>query len=357
MTRHRLGIAVAVVTGSMLWAQPSFAACGSWQKRPAAPGIRGVLSDVSATSANDVWAVGTTPFRDGSRTLAERWNGAAWKHIPTPSPGRRSIRQDQLVAIAAITPTDAWAIGTWGINDAPLLLHWDGAKWQRHLLPWNARHAQLFDIGAISASDVWAVGVTERGFTQAVQYNGTKWRNVDTIGTGRGPRPELLAVAGSSRSDVWAVGQGAGPLVEHWNGFRWHLASHSRKRGREVGVTTTSTTDAWGVGTYKLGSAIDHWNGTSWTVVLKTTRGPLLAVAASAATDVWVVGSGRTQVGPATAHWNGTTWTQAAIPTIDPSTLRAIVNVPTTTTYWAVGDTEHHPASSSYRTPLIESRC
>jgi hypothetical protein len=147
-------------------------------------------------------------------------------------------------------------------------------------------------------------------------------------------------------------------LAELWDGAAWHLVTPSRKVGREVGVAATSTTDAWGVGyTRVANSAIDHWNGASWTVVLRTTRGPLLAVAASAPTDVWAVGSGRSQAGPATAHWNGATWSQTVIPTALTSSLRSVVNVTTTTTYWAVGDTEHHPAGSFYRTPLIESLC
>jgi hypothetical protein len=355
MARYRLGfIAAAAVAVTVVWAEPALGACGSWQKVAGAPGIRGSLGDVSASSATDVWAVGAL---GGSRTLAERWNGALWKRVATPNPGRRRGRIDTLFSVAAIAPNDAWAVGEWGSGSAPpLLLHWDGVKWQRRLVPRDARHARLLDIVAISANDVLAVGDTAGGFLRTLRYNGSTW----LVGgpPAEGPRPELLAVAATAPSDVWAVGHGFGPFFGHFDGAFWHSFSSPRTFGREVGVAATSPTDAWGVGSTKLGSAIDHWNGTSWKVVLRTTRGPLLSVAASAPTDVWAVGSGRSQSGPAAAHWNGTTWSQTVIPAALPSALVSIVNVPTTSTYWAVGDTDHHSAGSgAYTTPRIESRC
>jgi hypothetical protein len=355
MGRYRLGVmAATAAAAAAVLAQPALGACGSWQKVPGAPGVRGVLNDVSASSATDVWAVGAL---GGARTLAERWDGAVWKRVATPNPGRRRGRIDTLFSVAAIAPNDAWAVGEWGSGSAPpLLLHWDGVKWQRRLVPRNARHARLLDIVAISANDVLAVGDTAGGFLRSLHYNGSTWR-VGGPAFSEGPHPGLLAVAATAPSDVWAVGSGFGPFFVHFNGAGWQEFSHPRRFGTEVGVAATSTTDAWGVGYTKLGSAIDHWNGTSWKVALRTTRGPLLSVAASAPTDVWAVGSGRSQSGPATAHWNGTTWTQTVIPTTLTSTLRSIVNVPTTTTYWAVGDTEHQPSGSFYRTPLIASRC
>jgi hypothetical protein len=163
MGRYRLGVmAAAAAVAAAVSAQPALGACGSWQKVPAAPGVHGVLSDVSASSTTDVWAVGAA---GGARTLAERWNGAVWKRVATPNPGRRRGRIDTLFAVAAIAPNDAWAIGEWGSGSAPpLLLHWDGVKWQRQLVPRNARHARLLDIVAISANDVLAVGdVAGRG--------------------------------------------------------------------------------------------------------------------------------------------------------------------------------------------------
>jgi hypothetical protein len=315
-----------------------------------------VLVDVSASSTTDAWAVGAQGRRTWltSRTLAERWDGVKWQQVATPNPGQRRDRIDKLDAVVAIASNDAWAVGEYGIGSAPpLLLHWNGSKWLRQIVPSAARHATFYDLAAVSPSDVWAVGVSRLGLARTMHYNGSGWRVVPAVNPG--PSASLSGVAATSSSDVWAVGDQHGTLVEHWDGTAWHLVTPSRKSARELGVATTSPTDAWGVGlTKSLDSGIDHWDGHAWKVVFRTPRGPLLAVAASGPTDVWAVGSGRDQTSgrPAAAHWNGTVWSESRIATPAPASLYSIVNVSSTRTYWAVGG-----ARALSGAPLIESRC
>ena len=79
----------------------------------------------------------------------------------------------------------------------------------------------------------------------------------------------------------------------------------------------------------------------------------LFAVAASGPTDAWVVGeSGQAAVD----HWDGATLAEGVIP--GPfAGLHSVANVPTTTSYWAVGAVEHSGALGNlYATPLI-ARC
>jgi hypothetical protein len=52
---------------------------------PALPaGTTGDVTALSATSANDAWAVGFTSLDDGDATLIEHWNGSAWTVTPSP---------------------------------------------------------------------------------------------------------------------------------------------------------------------------------------------------------------------------------------------------------------------------------
>jgi len=48
------------------------------------PGTDTSLSSVTATSATNAWAVGSTGTDAGNTTLIERWNGTAWTVTPSP---------------------------------------------------------------------------------------------------------------------------------------------------------------------------------------------------------------------------------------------------------------------------------
>ena len=105
---------------------------------------------------------------------------------------------------------------------------------------------------------------------------------------------------------------------------------------------------------------IDHWDGTSWTTAATATAGidaGLIAIAASGPTDAWAVGSDGFGH-PTVDHWDGTTLVESFINSaLLISGLGSVANVPTTTSYWAVGFTLHSdPLGDSYTTPRIE-RC
>ena len=362
-TRYRLGsmvltaaaAAAAAAAAVVVWAQPALGACGSWQKIPGAPGVHGVLADVSASSATDVWAVGV----DDGRTLAERWDGSTWRRVAAPNPGRRSTRVDKLSAVVAIAPDDAWAVGEFGRRRASLLLHWNGVRWQRRILPRAARYAALFDIVAVSAGDVWAVGTSGQALTlRTLHYDGSRWRVVPAVN--RGVHPTFLSVAATSSSDVWAVGYSPRTLVEHWDGHAWHLVAASRWGGPESGVAAISPSDVWGVGYTQHGQVrvIDHWDGSSWTIAFSAAGVRLNSVAASGPNDAWAVGGVLLYPGgPTIVHWNGTTWSQSVMPTPGPAFLSSVVDVATTSSYWAVGATYHRVAHTAYNTPRFEFRC
>src|SRR6266568_4305400 len=73
------------------------------------------LLAVTAISAQDVWAVGDY-FQDGDqgrtgRTLTEHWDGAIWSVVPSPSVGKAQIEDNILSAVTATSAQDVWAAG------------------------------------------------------------------------------------------------------------------------------------------------------------------------------------------------------------------------------------------------------
>ncbi len=136
----------------------------AWKRQPT-PNVGALANDllgVSAVSAKSAWAVGY--FTDGTRsyTLVLHWNGKAWKVQASPSPSL-SPYADTLGGVAA-TRAGAWAVGnsTDSNGTYTLILRWTGRRWVRQpspntdvTVPYNNT---LLAVAAISPSDVWAVG-------------------------------------------------------------------------------------------------------------------------------------------------------------------------------------------------------
>jgi hypothetical protein len=276
------------------------------------------LHSVSAASANDVWAVGSS--NNGSlpsRTLIEHWDGTQWSIAPSPSP---DTQFNELRAVAASSTNDVWAVGYRGgtKTETPietLILHWDGASWSQVASPNIAGGAnQLFGITAISADDIWAVG-TAVGAPLALHWNGNAWSIVSVRLGGGLSTEKLTAVSGSASNDVWAVGDAKGiftnqtfATIVHWDGARWtekvcRAASGSNPpEGYEgggsdayfTGVAAAASNDVWAVGVLGSGPMILHWDGRAWTTVTHPRAFPnaatLRAVATSSGGSAWSVG-------------------------------------------------------------------
>ncbi|MBV9381905.1 MAG: hypothetical protein JOY82_11975 [Streptosporangiaceae bacterium] len=150
-----------------------------------------------------------------------------------------------------------------------------------------------------------------------------------------GQNAVLGGVTSTSDTDAWAVGSsnaapnglGARPVIDHWNGSAWsRVASPSTGYSTNSlsAVSASSTTDAWAVGRsepvrytfYPLGM---HWNGTAWSTspgLATALAGQLGAgVADISPTDAYAIGGhlGSAHTG-LVAHWNGTSWTRLMVP-------------------------------------------
>lgn len=350
---------------------------GAWTvvQVPAVGPAGGQLSGVVAVSPSDAWAVGfaripvTGGQGGGEQPLIEYWNGSAWS-IATgaaiPPPQNNDPPFNTLAAVAALSASNVWAVGTGTTTDTPELIeHWDGRSWA--LVP-GANAAPLSGVAAIAPNDIWAVGPGSTGIalgcagggTLAIEHwNGAQWASVPF------PQPDptqgrmsLASVTAFSSSDVWAVGgenvynTNTGvtivPTVAHWSGAQWTLLPNPAYR-TAYGLASVAAAPGGtllAVGQYEAANGpaatlAEQGSGGKLAIAASaspgTERNSLSGVAALSAHDVWAVGASAD--GDLSEHWNGTTWTVSSVPNsagYDDS-LHAVAGA-STNDVWAVGN-------------------
>jgi hypothetical protein len=196
---------------------------------PPAPGpAEGDLTTISATSASDLWLVGTYDPAYSSQSYDNyslHWNGSSWTEIPMPLPPSSDPLFDyQINAIDAISPANVWAVGEAGDNvakyfssgggtpSATLIEHYDGTSWSIVPSPATGTAPSLTGVAALSASNVWAAG-TAGAQTLTEQWNGSAWTTVPSPNPG--PSDNLASLSASpDTGTVWAAGaSGSGTLT------------------------------------------------------------------------------------------------------------------------------------------------
>jgi len=255
--------------------------------------------DVDASSARDVWAVGSSsPGGELTRPRAAHWDGARWRAAPVAGRPATYLR-----AVATLSSRDAWAVGA--DVRGPLVEHWNGTRWSRSAA--GPEDGLLHGVDALSPQAIWAVG------TQGMQTLGPQSENplVERLEGGRwqplsSPILEwvdanLLAVDAVSADDVWAVGSadtqgGRAPLVERWDGRAWNVASTSglpQARAALSAVAASAPEDVWAAGWRGFASAqralLAHWDGRRWSLV-PGPPGAFNDLAALSSRDIWAVG-------------------------------------------------------------------
>jgi hypothetical protein len=322
------------------------------------------LTSVSAVSPSDAFAVGN----GGSIGIFEHWNGRHWTLQPSPmTHGICAIYSVTLNRVVALSATDAWAVGTC-INQ--IIEHWNGVSWKIASAPAPCRRGsilgQLHDVAAISSTDVWTVGVC--GSAISLHWNGSTWSVVPTPQLGQ---YYLTAVAGTSASDVWAMGNvlfSNRGVVLHWNGSTWtRVASAPAPVATFVRrIVALSPTNAWAVGEFDSSSVqskhpmVEHWNGHAWTVVPTPDLGAttsLRDVAAVSADDIWAAGfvAKTNPIGVTLAlHWNGTKWSVVPTPSPNQNALLQGIAALGDGSVWGVG--AYLPQNTPIRTMALFTR-
>src|SRR5579863_196340 len=194
----------------------------------------------------------------GLHAVASPSYAGSHARIAVPLASRPASLRPQLLAVAASSPANAWAVGT-------RIEHWDGRRWRLQPGPKTGACAvTLHGVAALALGDAWAVGSC--GSHAVIEHwNGSKW----TIRRGTGPAgasfSALTAVTAASASDIWAVGSyttggGAGrALIEHWNGRTWHVMASPVPGSDPIlfAATAVSATNAWAAGAYVSASSAE----------------------------------------------------------------------------------------------------
>ena len=306
------------------------------------------LTAVAAISPTDAWAVGYSTDGTGfTHALALHWDGVSWHTVDTPA----RYRFTRFYAVAALAPDDVWAAGDFfaDIDGGALIEHWNGHAWKVV----NAKSdGQVQGLAGIASDDVWAVGESgkvghDRPFAR--HWVGTGWKRVKVPFDI--PHGWLTSVGAVSPTDVWAGGQPN--LTYRWDGARWQEVPGPGGEGITFfdAIAPVGSDDVWAIGHDDRHMFARHWDGSGWTVAEMPHRpnGQLHGAVSLASDDIWAVGSfGYTQ--PYTAstlavHWDGSTWSVVSTP--DPkgnartrALLRGVAS--DAAGLWAVGQYRAH---------------
>jgi hypothetical protein len=125
------------------------------------------LGEVAAIAPADAWVVGAAS--DGTtgpgETLTAHWDGKVWTVVPSPD----LTKNDGLVAVAAISPTDVWAAGCapcgadTGIGQVFLIEHWDGRRWTINPTSLIGKGDIPFSVLAFPSGNVYVAGIAAGG--------------------------------------------------------------------------------------------------------------------------------------------------------------------------------------------------
>jgi hypothetical protein len=201
----------------------------------------------------------------------------------------------------------------------------------------------LFAMLSFAANPVVETG---SGGSPLAPTSGPGWSKVTAGDLSRGT---FNAVTCTSSTQCWAVGSypiltsnfGVDQtLIEQWNGTSWSIVSSPNSGDIEnvlYGVTCTSASQCWAVGTYRINgqnnqTLIEQWNGTSWSVASSPNANSpaynaLHAVTCSSATQCWAVGEYQGTSGDFVElieQWNGTSWSILSSPPTSASNLTAV---------------------------------
>jgi len=306
-------------------------------------------ADVTVAPSGDVWVVGERKQFEPPTTA--RWNGSRWQMISAPANDSSFL----LEGIDFAEPDDGWAVG--GSGDArDIAIHWDGKHWSDvQGADLGNRNVRLFGVAALTSTNAWAVGFSQIFGSSAPvalieHWDGRRWRVVRTPNPGA-QHSELYTVTAASANDVWAVGSRSTDgsylptLVEHWDGRSWRIPTFPF-RLNVAGVTALPSGQLLISGLRSGRQVLKLRDGTEWRELpAPPIVGGAGAVSAASTDNVWVSGAGDRGLGgdhaDPVAHWDGHAWQHGSAPKLggNPVHLFTLAAAPNGDA-WAVGQAD-----------------
>jgi hypothetical protein len=243
-------------------------------------------SAVVAPGRGGAWVFGGTNPGGTSAPVALQWTGSQWRSWKLPRGLTGFISN-----ASASSPRDIWAVSYAG----GYVLHWNGRAWSV-ATRWPG-HGTLTGVTALSPHDVWVFGTTAAGMRGmgAWHFNGHSWRRVS------GPAQLIYRASALSRNNIWAVAATRkGGLVEHYDGHSWRQVRTGKALGqaRLDDVLALSRRSIWVVGNLaghrdrRLHGdgrlVLAHFDGRHWTRVTTRWRADTGRLAAAGHGGVWV---------------------------------------------------------------------
>jgi erythromycin esterase-like protein len=340
----------------------------SVEPTPNLPGDPGnELNAVSCRSARQCIAVGDYTANSGAiGPLSEAWNGRTWSVEPAPAP--KGAQYSYLASVACPSASDCLAVGSTaatGPTSGTLAEQWNGRAWRVESAPAPAGSVQsaLSGIWCRSARACVAVGSDTAAVvtrTLAQTWTGSAWKVTPTPGQAEVQASDLNGVSCTTPDFCVAVGyytdaSGTGPLTELWNGKAWSIVTAASPAGVTSAslnaVSCVAADDCVAVGSSFNGTdtvtLAEAWNGTHWSVaatpnVSGAQTGILSAVSCPASSKCVAVGSYATATvtGTLAQTWNGKAWSISKTPNPAGSTTTTLsgVSCPAVNRCMAIGD-------------------
>jgi hypothetical protein len=220
------------------------------------------LKNISCSATNFCMAVGWKEAGEAT-ALVERWNGATWTVLNTPTPP--GVTAWILKGVSCRSTTFCIAVGQSyiGLETKTLIEKWDGSNWSILSSP-NVEGNKFNELRSVSCSSTTECTAVGRSYkhssetnTLAERWNGSSWSIQSSLNAGESSI--LEDVTCKSATFCMAVGSQSeftNGFMELWNGSEWKMIASELPRYL-ASVTCFSTTSCDAVG-QNLGR---HWDG------------------------------------------------------------------------------------------------